>query len=128
MSGCINKKEGMLTFCHSCLAVLAAYLACSTLVVCGQRWSGSPCRYQSLGEAEKNRGARVKDKGMKIDSAIGRPCAKMEELCGGITGLEVKQRIKRATKSLQGKDVNSQLILKVSRRAPAYETLRRCGR
>jgi hypothetical protein len=33
MFGRINKEEGMLTFCHSCLAVLAAYLACSTLVV-----------------------------------------------------------------------------------------------
>jgi hypothetical protein len=100
MFGCINKEEGMLTFCHSCLAVLAAYLACSTLVVCGQRWSGSPCGCQSLGEVEKNREARVKDKGRKVDSAIGRPCAKMEELCGGITRLEVKQRIKRATKGL----------------------------
>ena len=48
MFSCINEEEGMLTFCHSCLAVLAAYLACSTLVVCGQQWSGSPCGCQSL--------------------------------------------------------------------------------
>jgi len=93
-----------------------------------------PVDGQSLGEAGKNREARVKDQGRKVDSAIGRPCAKMEELCGGITRLEVKQRIKRAIMSLWrgmqgfGKDVNSQLILKVSRRAPAYETLRWCGR
>ena len=100
MFGCINKEEGMLTFCHSCLAVLAAYLAYSTLVVCGQRWYSSLCGCQSLGEAEKKREARVKDKGRKVDSAIGRPCAKMEELCSGITRLEVKQRIKRVTKGL----------------------------
>jgi hypothetical protein len=37
MFGCIKKEESMLTFCHSYPAVLAAYLACLTLFVCGQQ-------------------------------------------------------------------------------------------
>lgn len=68
MFGCIKKEEDMLTFCHSYPAVLAAYLACLTLFVLRSAMIWFIMRLPKSRRAEKNREARIKDKGRKVGS------------------------------------------------------------